>query len=116
MDGADGVTAMETSAGAVTVNATPLLATPLTVTTTLPLVVPVGTVATMLAALQLVGGAAFPLNVIVLVPCVAPKFAPAIVTEAPTTPEVGVRLVMLGGGVTVKATPLLATPLTVTTT
>ena len=41
---------------------------------------------------------------------------PVIVTEVPTVPEVGDRLVMLGVGVTVNETPLLATPLTVTTT
>src|SRR5208337_4161288 len=104
-------------AGTVTVKLTPLLATPLTVTTTFPVVAPAGTGATMLVALQLVAVAAVPLNLTVLVPCVAPKFAPVIVTDAPTNPEVGFRLVMLGAGtVTVKLTPLLATPLTVTTT
>jgi len=51
-----------------TVNVTPLLATPPTVTTTLPVVAPVGTFATMLVALQLVGVAAVPLKVSVLVP------------------------------------------------
>jgi hypothetical protein len=39
-----------------------------------------------------------------------------IVTDVPTVPEVGDRVVMLGVGVTVNETPLLATPLTVTTT
>ena len=62
----------------------------------------------MLVALQLVGVAAIPLNVTVLVPCVAPKFVPVIVTGA-HSPEVGFRLVMLGA-VTVKCTPLLAMP------
>jgi len=62
----------------------------------------------MLVALQLVGVATVPLNVTVLVPCVAPKFAPVTVTDAPTNPDVGFRLVMLGpGAVTVKLTPLL---------
>jgi hypothetical protein len=103
--------------GEVTVKLTPLLATPPTVTTTFPVVAPAGTVTTMLAALQLVAVAAMPLNLTVLVPCVAPKFAPAIVTVAPKLPDVGFRLVMLGAGtVTVKLTPLLATPPTVTTT
>jgi hypothetical protein len=97
---------------------TPLLATPPTVTTTFPVVAPVGTVTTMLVALQLVAVAAVPLNLTVLVPCVAPKLAPEIVTVAPTNPDVGFRLVMLGAAVvvTVKFTPLLATPPTVTTT
>src|SRR5208283_251550 len=94
-----------------------LLATPPTVSTTFPVVAPVGTGATMLVAFQLVGVAAIPLNLTVLVPCVAPKFAPVIVTDAPTNPEVGFRLVMLGPeDVTVKLAPLLATPPTVTTT
>ena len=39
-----------------------------------------------------------------------------MVTEVPTPPEVGDRLVMLGAVETVKLTPLLATPPTVTTT
>jgi len=97
-----------------TVKLTPLLATPPTVTTTFPVVAPAGTGATMLVPLQLDGVAAVPLNVTVLVPWVVPKFVPVIVTGVPTTPEVGVRLVMLGA--TVKLTPLLATPPTVTTT
>jgi hypothetical protein len=85
----------------VTVKATPLLARPPTVTTTFPVVAPLGTGTTMLAALQLVGVAAVPLKVTVLVPWLAPKFAPVIVTDVPTTPDVGFRLVMLGvGGVT----------------
>jgi len=52
----------------VTVKTTPLLATPPTFTTTFPLVAPVGTVTPMLVALQLVTGAAVPLNVTVLLP------------------------------------------------
>src|SRR2546428_1249782 len=101
----------------VTVKLTPLLATPPTVTTTLPVAAPVGTGAVMLDAVQLVGVAAVPLNLTVLVPWVEPKFVPVIVTEVPTEPEAGFKLVMLGGGtMTVKVTPLLATPPTVTTT
>ncbi|HKM84458.1 MAG TPA: hypothetical protein VJY15_26305, partial [Candidatus Acidoferrum sp.] len=104
-------------AGTVTVKLTPLLASPPTVTTTFPVVAPAGTGATMLVALQFVGVAVVPLNLSVLVPCVAPKFAPVIVTEAPTNPDVGFKLVILGpGAVTVKLVPLLATPPTVTTT
>lgn len=41
---------------------------------------------------------------------------PLIVTTVPTGPEEGLKLVMLGEGVTVKLTPLLATAPTVTTT
>ena len=41
--------------------------------------------------------------------CVDPKFNPVIVTDAPTAPDVGDRLVILGN--TVNDTPLLSTPL-----
>ncbi len=99
-----------------TVKVTPLLATPPTVTTTFPVVAPVGTDVARLVALQLVTVAAVPLNVTVLVPCVDPKFAPVIVTAVPAGPELGDTLVMLGVVDTVKLTPLLATPPTVTTT
>ena len=75
-------------AGVVTVKLTPLLATPPTVTTTFPVVAPLGTGTTMLVALQLVGVPTVPLNITVLVPCVAPKFVPLIVSGAPTGPDV----------------------------
>ena len=55
--------------------------------------------------------AVVPLNFTVLVPCVAPKFVPVMVTDAPTAPVVGERLVMVGVALTVKALPLLSTPL-----
>jgi len=74
----------------------------------LPVLAPEGTGTLIAVSLQLVGVAAVPLNATVLVPCVAPKFVPVMVTEVPTIPEVGARLVMAGGGVTVKLTPLLA--------
>jgi len=54
--------------GGMTVNAIPLLGTPPTVTTTMPVVAPVGTGTMTLVALQLVGVAGVPLNVTVLVP------------------------------------------------
>src|SRR5574340_789628 len=79
-----------------TVKLTPLPATPFTVTTTLPVVAPVGTGTTMLVSLQLVGVAAVPLNVTVPVPWVAPKLVPAIATDVPTEPLLGVKLVMFG--------------------
>lgn len=102
--------------GTVTVKLTPLLAKPPTVTTTEPVVAPTGTVAVILAALQLVTVAAVPLKATVLVPWLVPKFDPLMVMAAPTAPELGERLVIEGGTVTVKLTPLLATPPTVTTT
>ena len=95
---------------------TPLLSTPLACTTTFPVVAPDGTGATMLVALQLVGVVAVPLNLTVLLPWVEPKLDPVIVTDAPTAPDVGERLVILGAGTTVKLTPLLALLETVTTT
>jgi hypothetical protein len=51
-----------------TANATPLLASPPTVTTTGPVLAPDGTGTAMLVLPQLVGEAVVPLNVIVLVP------------------------------------------------
>jgi hypothetical protein len=98
----------------VTVKLDPLLATPPTVTTTLPVVAPLGTVTAMLVAPQLVTVAVAPAKVTVLPPCVAPKLVPVIVTGVPTVPEVGDRLVM--PGVTAKLEPVLAWPPTVTTT
>ena len=93
------------------VKLTPLLAAPPTVTITLPVVAPVGTDATMLVALQLVAVAVVPLNFTVLVPCVAPKFAPLIVTGVPTAPDVGLRLVMLGAAVVLFAVVNVISPL-----
>jgi hypothetical protein len=97
---------------AITVKFITLLTAPPTVTTTLPVVAPAGTAAVMLVALQLVGAAGVPLNVIVLMPC--PKPVPVMVIDVPTVPEVGLRLVMLG--VTLKLNALLANAPTVTTT
>src|SRR5215467_15446043 len=88
---------------AVTVNSWPLLGVPPTATDTFPVVAPDGTGTTMLVADQLVGDAAMPLKVIVLVPFVDPKFAPAIVTEVPAGPLVGARLVIAGATLAVSA-------------
>jgi len=101
--------------GAVTVKTAVLLGCPATVTITFPAVAPAGTGTTMLEELQLVGKAKVPLKVTVLDAGVLPKPEPAMVTGVPTGPDVGLRVVMPGGR-TVKLTPLLATPLTVTTT
>jgi len=97
-----------------TVKSTPLLACPPTVTTTLPVAAPAGTGTTMLGSFQLVGVAVVPLNVTVLVPCGAPKFVPVIVTDVPTGPKVGFKLVMLGGVTIAKFKILLNSPLTMT--
>src|SRR5258708_2484891 len=97
---------------ATTVKLLPALETPpAAVTTTLPVIAPVGTIAVMLVTLQLVTVAVLLLeNVTFPLPWEGPKFDPAITTEAPTAPVLGVRLLMLGAGVTVNVTPLLATP------
>src|SRR4051812_27347351 len=92
------------SGAVTTVKATPLLALPPTVTTTLPVVAPAGTGTTMLVADQFVGVAATPLKATVLAPCVAPKFEPAIVTGVGTRPLDGDRLVITGAGGTSNAT------------
>jgi|SRR6266404_3875940 len=96
--------------GVLTVKGTPLLARPPTVTTTPPVVAPLGTDALMLVAVQPEGIAATPLNVTVLVPCVAPKLAPVIVTDAPTGAAVGLRPAILGA--TVNVSELLNCPFT----
>jgi hypothetical protein len=99
-----------------TVKPIPLLGTPEAETTTFPVVAPVGTVVTMLIALQLVGVASVPLKLTVPVPSVEPKFVPVIVTEVPTTPEVTERLVIFGADANVKATALLDPPIALTIT
>src|SRR5437764_6070749 len=100
-----------------TVNETPLLATPpAAVTATFPVVAPAGSVAVMLVLLHPLTLAVVPLKVTEPLPGVAPKFDPAMVTDEPTTPELGVRLLMLGAAVTVKLTPALLTPPAAVTT
>src|SRR5204862_7802054 len=63
-----GVRLVRLGAGAVTVKLTPLLECPPLVTTQFAVLSPGGTVATRLVALQLVGVAAVPLKVTVLLP------------------------------------------------
>jgi len=77
-----------------------------------------GTIATTLVSLQLVTAVATEPIITELVPWVSPKPVPVMVTELPAGPEVGLRPEMSGTGpvLMVKATPLLATPPTVTTT
>src|SRR5262245_45540088 len=57
-----------------------------------------------------------PLKWTVLAPWVAPKFVPVIVTAVPAAPLVGDSVVSVGATETVKLTPLLARPPTVTVT
>src|SRR5262249_59498455 len=86
------------------------------VPTSWPVVAPAGTGTATLVADHDVGVAVVPLNVTVLVPCVAPKVVPVIVTAVATGPLVGETLVIVGGTVTVNETPLLTCPPAVTTT
>jgi len=100
-----------------TVKLKPVLGTPLTVTTMLPVVAAEGTAATIEVAVQLViTVAGTPLKVSVLPPWGDPKFAPVMVTDTPTAADGGDTLVIPGIGNTLNAAPLLGTPLTVTTT
>lgn len=95
----------------------PLLVSPAAVTSTFPDEAPEGTFVTIDEAVQLTTIASVPANV--TDPAVEPKFVPAIVTNAPTTPDEGYTLAMAGAGgivTTLKLTPLLAVPPTVTTT
>ena len=57
----------------------------------------------------MVGAAAVPLNVTVLPPWVAPKSAPAIVTDVPIGPVVGLSPVRLGAAAAAAAAALNAT-------
>src|SRR3954470_2316191 len=101
----------------VTVKGAALLATLFTVTTRLPVVAPLGTGATMLDDVQLVGVAVVPLNLTVLVPGAVPKFVPLIVTDVPTGPLPGETFVIdVPALVTFIFFALLATPPTLTTT
>jgi hypothetical protein len=101
-----------------TVKARPLLSTPPTVTTTLtlPAVAKAGTVTAMAPSAQLFTVAAVPLNFTVLEPWGDPKLAPLMVTDEPVGPEFAEKLLMLGGGTTVKLTPGLVLLPTVTVT
>jgi hypothetical protein len=69
----------------------------------------------MLLAFQLEGVATAPLKVTVLAPCELPRFDPLIVTVVPTGPDIG-EIPETMGTTTVKLTPLLGAPPTVTTT
>jgi len=85
-----------------------------TVTCVVPGLNELGTEATICLSLQVAVVAGTPLKVTVLAPWVAPKFVPLIVTRVLRCPDVGDRLVMLGPVTTLKGTPLLATPDSVT--
>jgi hypothetical protein len=78
----------------------PLLATPPTVTTTFPVVAPVGTGDAICVSLQPKNCVArAPLKATVPVPLLAPKVVPVIVTVVPTDPLIGLKPVMFGATV-----------------
>src|SRR2546423_9435267 len=83
----------------VVVKVTLLLAIPLTVTTTGPVLAPAGTGTPMLLLLQLVGVATTPLKVTVLRFCIVPKLDPLIVIGVPIEPVARDRFAMFGCGV-----------------
>ena len=89
---------------------------PPTVTVKGPEIALEGTATMMLVLPQLRTEQLVPFSVTVLLPCVAPKLTPAIVTQTPASPDVGVMLVILGAVVTVYGTALLVPPETVTVT
>jgi hypothetical protein len=75
--------------GTARVKLTGLLATPDTVTTTLPVVAPLGTGTLMLLFVQVLATPGTPLKVTVLEGCGEPKPEPIIVTKAPIGAEDG---------------------------
>jgi hypothetical protein len=77
----------------------------LTVTAIRPVVAPDGTVTTSCVAVAETTVAVVPLNVTVLFAITVLKFAPVMVTDVPTAPLDGVKLEIVGDGVT--SSPLL---------
>src|SRR5436190_788188 len=68
-----------------------------------------GTTVVMLVAVGVpVTVARVPLNLTILLPAVVLKLVPMIVTAAPISPETGLKLVIAGGILTVKALELVA--------
>src|SRR3954471_19459660 len=94
-----------------------VLGTPFTVTTMVPVLAPAGTTAWTCVSLQLGNVVAgVPLNVSVLLPCVAPRFLPGIVTVAPTGAGLGVTESIAGVASTLNVTAGLVCVPTVTVT
>src|SRR5207245_11637495 len=82
------------------------------VTLIVPVVAPAGTVAVIWVSEFTVNVAVVPLNVTAVAPV---KAVPVSVTLAPTAPLVGEKLVMVGGGMTVKELALVPVPPAVVT-
>src|SRR5213595_2179662 len=99
---------LEIVGGLMTVKLAALLAVPSEVVTLIgPLVAPAGTVAVIAVAELTVKLALVPLNSTALAPV---KLVPLMVTLVPTGPLPGVKLVIVGGLITVKLAALLAVP------
>ena len=104
---------LEMVGGLITVKLPALLAVLSAVVTLIgPVVEPVGTVAVIVVAEFTVKLALAPLNSTALAPV---KLVPLIVTLVPTGPLAGVKLVTVGGLMTVKLAALLAVPAEVVT-
>ncbi len=79
----------------------------LTVTVIVPVVAPLGTFTTNFVVVAELGTAvAIPLNLTVLLDGVALKFVPLIVTDVPTGPLVGVKLVIVGAAAVADCAPM----------
>jgi hypothetical protein len=76
----------------------------------MPVVAASGTETTIEVPFQPVGVADVPLNVTVLEPWVDPKFVPVMVTGTPISPEVGDKLVTVGGPAGGGGTVVLVVP------
>src|SRR6267143_1359806 len=104
---------LEVVGGLMTVKLPVLLAVPPGAVTLIgPLEAPAGTVAVIVVAEFTVKLALVPLNSTDVAPV---KFVPLMVTLVPTGPVVGVKLVMVGGLITVKLPALLTVPPAVVT-
>lgn len=77
------------------------------VTLTVPVVVPVATVAVIWVSEVMLKEAVLPLNRTAVT---AVKLLPVITTDVPTRPRFGLKLVMVGGKITVKLVVLMAEP------
>jgi hypothetical protein len=72
-----------------------------------PVLAPFGTMAVIVCESTTVKAAVLPPNITLVAPV---KFVPVIVTCVPTGPLGGVKLVIVGAGITVKLVPLVAKP------
>jgi hypothetical protein len=94
--------------GRMTTKLVPLVAVPAGLVTVMgPVVAPAGTVAVICVLLLTVKAAAMPLKRTSVVPA---KFVPVMVTEVPTGPDAGEKLVMVGDRMTTKLVLLVAVP------